>query len=88
MIGRLDEVVVDCRDPLVLAEFWQRVLGGYLMRQSHDWVALEPAHGMTVSFQRVPEPKTGKNRVHLDVDVPDLRRGDRCGRVARRLPPG
>ncbi|MDO8361469.1 MAG: VOC family protein [Actinomycetota bacterium] len=72
MIGRLDEVVVDCHDPMQLAEFWQRVLGGYIVRQSHEWVALEPPTGLTVSFQLVPEAKVVKNRVHLDVDVGDL----------------
>lgn len=72
MIGRLGEVVVDCHDPMALAEFWQRVLGGYVVRQSHEWVALEPPSGVTIGFQLVPEAKTVKNRVHLDVDVPDL----------------
>ena len=72
MIGRLGEVVIDCHDPLQLAEFWQRVLGGYVVRQSHEWVALEPLTGITVSFQLVPELKSVKNRVHLDVDVGDM----------------
>ena len=72
MIGRLDEVVLDCHDPAALAEFWLGVLGGRVVRQSHEWVALYPPHGITVSFQLVPEPKTVKNRVHLDVDVDDL----------------
>ena len=72
MIGRLDEVVIDCVDPARLAEFWQRVLGGYIVRQSHQWVALEPPTGITLSFQEVPEAKTVKNRVHHDVDVGDL----------------
>lgn len=72
MIGHLGEVVIDCHDPVQLAQFWQRVLGGYLVRQSHEWVALEPPTGVTVSFQRVPETKAVKNRVHLDVDVGDL----------------
>ena len=72
MIGKLGEVVIDCHDPVHLAEFWQRVLGGYVVRQSHEWVALEPPTGITVSFQLVPEAKSVKNRVHLDVDVADL----------------
>jgi len=72
MIGKLGEVVIDCHDPVQLAAFWQRLLGGYVVRQSHDWVALEPPSGLTVSFQLVPESKTVKNRVHLDIDVPDL----------------
>jgi len=72
MIGRLDEVVIDCRDAAGLAEFWLGVLGGHVVRQSHEWVALHPPRGIVVSFQVVPEPKTVKNRVHLDVDVDDL----------------
>ena len=72
MIGRLGEIVIDSRDPVMLAEFWQRLLGGYIVRQSHEWVALEPPTGVTVSFQLVPESKSVKNRVHLDVDVVDL----------------
>ena len=72
MIGRLDEVVIDCHDPMLLAEFWQGVLGGYVVRQSHEWVALEPPTGIAVSFQLVPEDKVVKNRVHLDIDVADL----------------
>lgn len=77
MIGRIGEVVIDCRDPQRLAEFWQRVLGGYVVRASHDWVELEPPTGVTVSFQRVADdgPRGDaprRNRVHLDVDVHGL----------------
>lgn len=72
MIGRLDEVVIDCRDAVALARFWQSVLGGRIERQSDEWVAITGLP-TTVSFQVVPEPKVGKNRVHLDVAVDDLR---------------
>lgn len=72
MLGRLGEVVIDCHDPAALAEFWQQMLGGYVVRQSHEWVALEPPTGITIGFQLVPEVKEVKNRVHLDVDVPVL----------------
>lgn len=79
MIGRLDEVVIDCHDTILLARFWQAVLGGEIVRQSTEWVAIRPSGhspehptGVTVSFQQVPEEKVGKNRLHLDVDVDDL----------------
>lgn len=72
MIGHLDEVVIDCLDTMRLAEFWQGVLGGTIERQSREWVALRPPTGITVSFQEVPEHKSVKNRVHLDVAVDDL----------------
>lgn len=71
MIGRLDEVVVDCHDAVALARFWQGVLGGEIVRQSDEWVAITGLPTM-VSFQVVPEPKTVKNRVHLDIAVDDL----------------
>lgn len=57
---------------MLLAEFWQHVLGGYVVRQSHEWVALQPPTGIMVSFQLVPEEKVAKNRVHLDIDVIDI----------------
>lgn len=47
-------------------------------------VLVEPTAGAgpRVWFQRVPEPKTVKNRVHLDLTVPDLAAGV-AGLVAR-----
>ncbi len=87
MIGKLGEVVIDCHDPLRLAEFWQRMIGGYVVRQSHDWAALEPPTGLTVAFQLVPEGKVVKNRVHLDIDVGDLAEATTAAEAvgARRL---
>ena len=39
-------------------------------------VLVEPGGpGPRIWFQRVPEPKTAKNRVHLDLTVPDLAAG-------------
>ena len=92
-IGKLSEVVIDCRDADRLADFWAAVLGGTPERESEEWVAVKMADGSTtVSFQSVPEEKVVKNRVHLDVLVEDLdeaaaqcvalgaaRISDRCG---------
>lgn len=79
-IGKLSEVVIDCRDTDHLADFWAAVLGGTPERESEQWVAVNMADGSTtVSFQWVPEEKVGKNRVHLDVLVTDLdEAADRC----------
>jgi predicted enzyme related to lactoylglutathione lyase len=72
-VGRLQEVVIDCGDPQRLATFWQHVLGGEIRVESDEWVLVAtPGGGTSVSFQRVGEPKVGKNRVHLDVRVDDL----------------
>jgi predicted enzyme related to lactoylglutathione lyase len=72
VIGRLDEVVMDCADPAALALFWRSVVGGEIVGQSAEWVALVGPAQLTIGFQRVPEPKAVKNRVHLDVAVEDL----------------
>ena len=72
-VGKLSEVVIDCRDLDRLALFWPQVLGGTPERESEEWLRLRMPDGSTaVSFQRVPEPKSVKNRVHLDVAVDDL----------------
>jgi predicted enzyme related to lactoylglutathione lyase len=71
-IGTLDELVVDCRDPERLAPFWLSVLGGAVVRTSTEWVSIRTSAGVLMAFQRVPEPKVGKNRLHLDVAVVDL----------------
>jgi hypothetical protein len=72
MIGRIDEVVVDCGDPMSLAGFWAGVLGGEPVQRHPDWCYVDPPGWTRLAFQRVPETKTVKNRLHLDVDVADI----------------
>ena len=41
--------------------------------ESTDWVVLDGDDmGFYIGFQKVPEKKQGKNRIHLDVEVDDL----------------
>ncbi len=64
-------VVIDCADPRPLAIWWNR-LTGWPRRSDHDdWCSLVRPDGTTVGFQKVPEPKVVKNRVHLDLGVDD-----------------
>ena len=72
MIGRVDEVVVDCRNPAALAEFWSSVLGGEPVHRSDAWSFIDPPGWTRLAFQRVPETKQGKNRLHIDVHVDDV----------------
>ncbi len=78
-IGALDEVVFDCRDPERLAPFWLSVLGGEVVRSGAEWVSIRTSAGVGMAFQRVPEAKVNKNRMHLDVAVVDLALGVRRG---------
>ena len=72
MIGTIDEVVVDCARPAVLAAFWAGVLGGEPVERDEAWWYVLPPGWTQLSFQAVPEPKAVKNRLHLDVAVEDL----------------
>jgi predicted enzyme related to lactoylglutathione lyase len=71
-LGHLSEVVIDCHDPDRLAAFWQAMVGGDIVDQDGEWVAVVPDRGIVIGLQRVPEGKVAKNRVHLDVQVDDL----------------
>lgn len=70
-------IVVDTCDPVRLAGFWAELLGTSIDGRSatSDWVALEGLPGIGyLAFQSVPEPKVGKNRIHLDLLVEELER--------------
>ena len=64
---RFREVVIDCADPPALAKWWADFTG-YAPRTTHDdWSTIESDDGsMIIGFQKVPEGKVVKNRVHLD----------------------
>ncbi len=71
MAARLVEIVVDCEAPGVLARFWGEVLGWPVTDEARgfSWISATgdyTARPMIV-FAPVPEPKSTKNRVHLDV---------------------
>jgi hypothetical protein len=69
VIGRVSFMTVDATDPGRLAAFWGEVLGTEVAETSDAgrFVFLGEANGHVLSFQRVPEPKSVKNRVHLDI---------------------
>ncbi|WP_406282439.1 VOC family protein [Embleya sp. NBC_00896] len=81
-------ITFDCaapHEPYELARFWSQVLGHPVDpgdAPGDDEVALEvPAGQPTLLFVRVPENKTLKNRVHLDLE-PDRPRDREVERVA------
>lgn len=68
-------VVFDCAEPLRLARFWRELVGGEIDERtlSESWVGLGGVpHWRNIGFQKVPEGKSAKNRVHVDLDVEDL----------------
>jgi predicted enzyme related to lactoylglutathione lyase len=93
------EIVLDCADADVAARFWSAALGYTLLGGEAQYRLLVPAEGTAgpnLVIQEVAEPKTVKNRVHLDVIAPDIeaeaarlvalgaRRGDDFAEVGHR----
>ena len=67
-------LVLDCVDPERLAEFWAAALDYANVGSAGVYVALYPreGNGPKLLLQRVTEPKATKNRMHLDIEVPDI----------------
>ena len=68
------QVTFDCANPRAVAEFWKGALGyvdppGYDESDEDHWAACKDPNGVgpRFFFQRVPEAKTVKNRLHIDV---------------------
>ncbi|HEX6343246.1 VOC family protein [Umezawaea sp.] len=72
MRARLQQIVVDSHDPARLVRFWAELLGGEPVDRELGWSHVEPPESPRMSFQPVPEGKTIKNRLHLDVRVDDV----------------
>lgn len=75
------DIVIDCGDHEPVVAFWAAALGREPRRVDEQYVSLPPAPGETglaLLFQKVPEPKAVKNRVHID-----FRCEDRAVEVAR-----
>ncbi len=67
--GPVAAVVCGCADPAAVAGLWE-LASGFARHESHDgFVSLRsPAgSGPFLELLRVPDPKTVKNRVHLDL---------------------
>ncbi|GAA2429876.1 VOC family protein [Streptomyces mauvecolor] len=84
--ARLGQLVVDCADPGRLARFWAGLLGGRPVVRDSSWSYVDPPGAPRLAFQRVPEEKAGKNRLHLDLAVEDVRRA-RAAAVRRGAHP-
>ena len=72
------ELVIDASDAARLAAFWSEVLGWVAVPHGDgDWWVTMPAAdgtgdperpGPVLTFLAVPEPKSVKNRIHLDLN--------------------
>jgi predicted enzyme related to lactoylglutathione lyase len=74
MSTRLVHLVIDANDPAKLARFWSGALGWVMAAEEPDEVDVWPANyhypdpaALPLVFVPVPEPKTVKDRIHLDL---------------------
>jgi catechol 2,3-dioxygenase-like lactoylglutathione lyase family enzyme len=84
MIGRLETVVLDARDPHELARFYAELLGARLETEEENWITIVDETGRKLSFQtspqhqppRFPDP-AGSQQSHLDIRVDDVDEAER-----------
>lgn len=103
MTSRFTELAVDCADPPGLARFWCSVLDYRVLAEEDGLVTIGPAGTdggrdrpgpvpPAVTFARVPEAKSGKNRLHMDVNPADREQDEEVRRLldlgARRIDVG
>ena len=82
MTSKFTELCVDCHDPDRLASFWSEVLG-FEKKTDEDEVFIEgpPGSGPIILFIEVPEKKTVKNRLHIDVNPTDRDQSEEVARL-------
>ena len=79
MAMHLRNVTFDCHDARKLAEFWAALTGWVVFYDDDPEVMVAPhfpADGLKLLFIPVPEDKTAKNRVHLDLEPSDRTRDE------------
>jgi hypothetical protein len=68
-LARLQAVCLDAGDVPLVAEFWATVLGHEVRLHGEGHAELSGGDGPGIWVNPVPEPKTVKDRVHLDVTL-------------------
>ena len=73
----VEAITFDCADPRRLAEFWAAVTGFQVQSESKSagnkaGIKSDIPEFPRLLFIRVPEGKTVKNRIHLDLQADDM----------------
>jgi hypothetical protein len=107
-VALLKEIVVDCLDPPALAQFWAAALDSYQVREydaaeiarlaglgftpDTDPAVAVDGSGPTLFFQKTAQPKTMRNRLHLDLQCDsrpsEVQRLERLGACVRDVHDG
>jgi len=91
MTSKFTELAIDCADPHGLARFWCAVLGYEVQDEDDGFVSIGPPaqaaedHAGPVppslTFAPVPESKTVKNRLHIDINPTDREQDEEVRRL-------
>jgi predicted enzyme related to lactoylglutathione lyase len=86
MTSQINHITVDCADTYKLASFWSQVTGRAMHEDDNpgdpEAILLAPdGIGPNILFVAVPEGKTVKNRVHLDLMPVDRTRNEEVERL-------
>jgi catechol 2,3-dioxygenase-like lactoylglutathione lyase family enzyme len=87
MTARVHNITFDCADPYKLAGFWSQVTGFQEdpedpnRPEDQEAALIGPEGHPNLLFIRVPEAKTVKNRVHLDLMPTDRTREEEVTRL-------
>jgi Glyoxalase-like domain len=87
MTSFVSHTSIDCANAYELSEWWKQLLGyvdidGDPNLPGHEECMIrDPESGHRVLFIEVPEPKSGKNRIHLDLRPRDLTQAEEVERL-------
>jgi Glyoxalase-like domain len=87
MTARVRNITFDCANPSALAGFWSQVTGYQEdpedpnLPEDHEAALVGPDGQANLLFIRVPEAKTVKNRVHVDLMPTDRTRDEEVARL-------
>jgi hypothetical protein len=89
MTSKFTELAIDCADPDSLARFWCAVLDYEVQHEDDEIVTIGPPTASknpgpvppTLTFARVPEAKSVKNRLHIDVNPTDREQDEEVRRL-------
>ncbi|MFF3331030.1 VOC family protein [Streptomyces sp. NPDC002888] len=81
MTSAIRHMTIDSADAYALATFWSQVLGMPLSDDDEPGDEEALIEGAGLLFVTVPEPKTIKNRIHVDLQPQDRTRDEEVTRL-------
>ncbi|MCS3493459.1 hypothetical protein M2368_002471 [Arthrobacter sp. JUb119] len=85
MASVLSEIAVDCANPMLVARFWCEALNYDVLEEEAGLVSIgsksQGPGGLKLTFAQVPETKSIKNRLHLDLRPQNAQQQEEADRL-------